>query len=127
MDGFCFCRSSQDSVNKSPNTPDKRIRKQTTFPDFVQQAVIKRERRAKSEESEEEEVEIDTENIQEQDSDMEEDEMHDGNSSTEGESSPSKYNGHGGRGFGPEFPCPVCKKIFRKKGHMTRWVFVKIF
>jgi hypothetical protein len=58
----------------------------------------------------------------EQQMDVEEEDQG-GASSTEGDSSSSKFNMNGTIGSNglPEFPCPVCRKIFRKKGHMTRY------
>ncbi|OXA59888.1 zinc finger protein 26 isoform X2 [Folsomia candida] len=85
------------------NLPEKRIRKQVVHPDFVTT-----QKKPKVEPT----------------VDMEEDEEINDNESasfTESESnSPSKFNGSTNNNGLPEFPCPVCKKIFRKKGHMTR-------
>lgn len=108
------------------NLPEKRIRKQVVHPDFVTT-----QKKPKVEPT----------------VDMEEDEEINDNESasfTESESnSPSKFNGSTNNNGLPEFPCkspyipgifmhkrvislrlnlgPVCKKIFRKKGHMTRY------
>jgi hypothetical protein len=102
-------RKNKSTLN--PNLPEKRVRKQIVRPDFV--TPVKK-------------VKIEN---------MEDEEIHDNNegtSSTEGENSctPTKFNenkannGNGHNNGLPAgnniFPCPVCRKIFRKKGHMTR-------
>jgi len=112
---FVFCcynrKVSQRHFNgfNTSNLPEKRVRKQILRPDFVSSfKKVKMEEELGTSQNNFKKIKL-------------EHERDDVSSSNEGDSStwrattPTNSNGSSN-----EFPCPVCKKIFRKKGHMTR-------
>lgn len=104
---FVKCRKDASGGN----LPEKRVRKQVIHKDFVNTSTFKK--------------------IKLRESSMMDDEGACSTSSTENTpikgngGTPFKSNSSPGSGQYPEFPCPICRKIFRKKGHMTRCAFTE--